>query len=84
MADALTLGADGKLPVREWRDNSGQFRIKAKLVLILDGKVRLLKDTGRTTTVTLDRLSDEDRTYVSEVIGRYGNDLTTLDQLAAR
>jgi hypothetical protein len=83
-ADALTLGSDGRLPVREWRDTSGQFRIKAKLLLILDGKVRLLKDTGRTTTVALERLSEQDRAYINEVVARYGNDLTTLDQLAAR
>lgn len=83
-ADALTLDPEGRLPLRDWSDNTGAFRIKAKLVLILDGKVRLQKETGRTTTVPLDRLSEQDRSYVNEVISRYGKDLTTLDQLAAR
>jgi hypothetical protein len=77
-------GADGRLPVRAWTDASGQFRVKARLSLILDGKVRLLKETGRTTTVAIERLSPADRAYIAEIIARYGNDLTTLDQLAAR
>ena len=84
IAESLVPGADGRLPLRDWTDNSGQFRIKAQLVLILDGKVRLLKETGRTTTVPLERLSAGDQAYVAEVIARYGRDLTTLDQLAVR
>jgi SLA1 homology domain 1, SHD1 len=84
IADSLGPGADGRLPVREWIDNSGQFRVKARLVLILDGKVRLLKETGRTTTVLMERLSAADREYVSDVVARFGIDLTKLDQFAAR
>jgi hypothetical protein len=84
IADALLPAADGRLPVREWVDTSGQFRVKARLILILDGKVRLLKETGRTTTVVTERLSSADRKYVAEVVARYGNDLSALDQLAAR
>ena len=72
------------LPIREWTDNSGQFRVKARLVLILDGKVRLLKESGRTTTVQSERMSAADRQYVAESIARYGSDLSALDQLAAR
>jgi hypothetical protein len=44
----------------------------------------LLKDTGRTTTVELARLSTADREYVASVIARYGKDLNNLDQVAAR
>jgi hypothetical protein len=83
LKDMLLPGPDGRLPVREWTDNSGQFRIKAQLILILDGKVRLLKETGRTTTVPLDRLSTGDRTYIDQIISRYGKDLATL-QLVSR
>lgn len=82
--DLLAPGADGRLPLRTWTDNSGQFNVKAKLVLILDGKVRLLKETGRTTTVAIERLSQADRAYVQEAIERYGDDLAKLHQLAAR
>lgn len=72
------------MPSREWVDDSGTFHVKGRLILILDGKVRLLKETGRTTTVPMERLSAADRQYVDEVISRYGSDLTQLQQLAAR
>ncbi len=84
IAEALVPGPDGRLPVREWRDNSGSFNVKARLILILDGKVRLLKESGRTTTVPVERLSPADQTYLHEIISRYGKDLTGLDKLAAR
>jgi len=84
LADAPPLGSDGRLLVREWTDNSGLFRVQGRLVLILEGKVRLLKETGRTTTVPVERLSEADRSYVAEVVARYGADLEQLDQLAAR
>lgn len=82
--DLLAPGSDGRLPSRQWTDNSGKFNVKAKLVLILDGKVRLLKETGRTTTVAIDRLSKADQAYVAEAIQRYGEDLAKLHQLASR
>jgi len=84
LADSLLPSADGQLPLREWIDDSGHFRVKARLILILDGKVRLLKETGRTTTVPVDRLSTADRQYIAQVTARYGNDLSALDQFAAR
>ena len=59
-------------------------QLEGRLVAILDGQVRLLKETGRTTTVPLDRLSAADREYVEEVVARHGNDLSTLGQVAAR
>jgi hypothetical protein len=83
LVDPLSPGSDGQLPSRQWSDNSGQFRVQARLLLILDGKVRLLKETGRTTTVPTERLSDADRAYVEEVISRYGKDLAKLSELAA-
>ena len=52
--------------MRLWHDDSGEFEVRAKLVLMLDGKVRLLKDTGKYTTVPLDRLSPPDMTYVRQ------------------
>ncbi len=82
--DMLTPGSDGRLPLREWTDNTGKFNVEAKLVLIQGGKVRLLKETGRTTTVAIERLSKADRDYVTEAIGRYGEDLAKLHQLASR
>jgi hypothetical protein len=82
-ADPFQTSADGKLPMRKWVDDSGTFQVNGRLILILDGKVRLLKETGRTTTVPMERLSEADRQYVEEVIGRYGRDLSQ-NKLAAR
>jgi hypothetical protein len=84
IADALVPGPDGRLPNRQWRDDSGKFEVTARLILILDGKVRLLKETGRTTTVPLNRLSTADQAYIAEIVARYGKDLTGLSKLAAR
>jgi hypothetical protein len=58
------------LPVRSWSDNTGTYRIEGRLIAILDGQIRVLKDTGKTTTVPMRRLSDADRKYVEEVIIR--------------
>jgi hypothetical protein len=82
--DPLRIAADGRLPLRQWQDDSGAFQVQARLILILDGKVRLLKETGRTTTVPMERLSGNDRAYVEAVIERYGKDLTKLGKVAAR
>lgn len=61
------------LPLRKWSDDTGAFTIEARLVLILDGKVRLLKTTGRTTTVPVERLSQGDRAYVEQMIALHGH-----------
>jgi hypothetical protein len=84
LAADLRLDAAGRLPLRQWTDNSGQFRVQGRLILIMDGKVRLLKETGRTTTVPLDRLSAADRTYIERVVAEYGSDIAVLALVAAR
>jgi hypothetical protein len=66
-ANPFRTSAAGGFPVREWSDDSGLFQISGRLVAIVDGKVRILKTTGRTTTVPLSRLSVADRQYVAEV-----------------
>lgn len=63
-----------ELPLRKWVDDTGLFAVEARLHLILDGQVRLLKTTGRTTTVPLDRLSQADRQYVEAIIAQRGID----------
>lgn len=50
--------------MREWVDNTGTYTVKARLVQLMDGHVRLLKDNGRTTTVALSRLSENDIRFV--------------------
>jgi hypothetical protein len=51
------------------------------LIAILDGKVRILKATGRTTTVPLTRLSRADRMYVEQMASEQGS---TIAARAAR
>jgi hypothetical protein len=79
----LARDASGRLPLRTWVDDTGQFRVQARLIQVLDGRVRLLKTTGRTTTVPLSRLSTADRAYVAQAVARYGQQLVA-PQLAAR
>ncbi len=52
--------------MRLWTDDTGSFQVRARLVDLLEGKVRLLKDTGRYTTVSLQRLSANDLSYVQQ------------------
>ncbi len=51
---------------RTWTDDTGSFKVNAKLVVVLDGKVRLQKETGKFTTVPFDRLSSGDLKFVRE------------------
>ncbi|MEX2316907.1 MAG: SHD1 domain-containing protein [Pirellulales bacterium] len=50
---------------REWVDNTGRYTTRGRLVTFLDGHVRLLKENGRTTTVPLARLSQNDLEFVN-------------------
>lgn len=79
----LAFGADGRLPLRTWVDDTGQFRVQAQLLQVLDGRVRLLKTTGRTTTVPLARLSPADRAYVAAAVALHGERLQ-MPQVAVR
>lgn len=65
-ADPFKISAHSQQPTREWVDDTGLFRVRGRLLAILDGKVRILKETGRTTTVPLARLSAADREYVGD------------------
>ena len=58
--------------MRQWVDNTGNFRVTARLVAILDGQVRLHKENGKTTTVPMRRLSDTDRQYVEQLAAELG------------
>lgn len=51
---------------RNWRDDTGQYGCRGRLVLVTEGKVRILKDNGRYTTVPFDRLSEADLEYVRQ------------------
>jgi hypothetical protein len=62
---------------RNWKDNTGNFSVKAKLIVIYGDSVRLLKDNGNTTTVPFRRLSENDRQYVAEVLVKLSRDANT-------
>lgn len=57
---------------RFWRDNTGNFSTSGKLILVSEDSVRLMKDTGKTCTVEIDRLSEVDRQYVNAILQRVG------------
>lgn len=50
-----------KLGMRTWKTRDGKHQIEAEFVKILGEKVRLRKKNGKTTTIAIKRLSDEDR-----------------------
>jgi hypothetical protein len=81
-ADPFKISAEGQLPVRKWSDNTGTYEVEGRLIAILDGQVRVLKSTGKTTTVPMRRLSDADQKYVEEIINRHGP--TLIGVVAAR
>jgi hypothetical protein len=57
-------GGLASMELREWVDNTGRFSCTGRLVNILDGQARLMKDNGRTTTVPLYRLSVSDLAFL--------------------
>ena len=52
--------------MRQWSDNTGLFKIEGRIAQITATNVRLIKDTGRYTTVPLRRLSAADYEFVAE------------------
>jgi len=57
------FGAEFKV----WVDNTGTYTVKGRLAFIYSDKIKLLKENGKFTTVSLDRLSDRDFEYVQWV-----------------
>jgi hypothetical protein len=53
--------------MRVWTDVTGKHQIRGRMKLILadQQKVRILKETGKYTTVPFARLSQEDRMFVA-------------------
>jgi hypothetical protein len=88
-----TLSEPGGLAsseLRRWVDNTGNYSCQGRLVRFLDGKVRLVKDNGRTTTVPLHRLSMSDLEFVhrqasaqrAELAGQLAQSLIPMPLLA--
>ncbi len=66
---------------RRWRDNTGSYDVEARLAVVFPDKVRLLKPNGRTTTVSMARLSTYDQDYVRWVAQSLVNEPTHLVEL---
>lgn len=50
---------------REWTDNTGKYRIRARLLEVTADAVRLKKEDGETVEVPLNRLSPADREFAT-------------------
>jgi len=72
-----------QLGMRHWSDNTGLYSVDGRLIEILDGKVRIVKENGRTCTVEMRRLGKIDAEYVQLIAVTYGAGLIG-PQLAAR
>ncbi len=55
-------------PMRTWTDNTGKYHVRARLVIVGERYVRLLKDTGKYTTVRMERLSGSDLAFVQRQV----------------
>ena len=64
--DANVLHTPGQ-PSRSWRDDTGRHGTEGRLVEVRADRVRILKATGRYTTVPMSRLSAADRDHVAGV-----------------
>lgn len=50
--------------LRTWHDSSGSFSSTARLKSVANGKVHLVKEDGSEIIVPMERLSDDDKTYI--------------------
>ncbi len=66
--DSLT-GLDNT-ELRTWVDNTGGFRTEGRLIKIGEDYVKLRKNNGKTCTVPISRLSQEDSEYVQSIVQR--------------
>jgi hypothetical protein len=62
----LVIGVAAAAEVRTWKDSTGQFSIRAKLVSVEQGKARLEKEDGTEIEVEVKKLSAEDQAYLAE------------------
>ena len=59
------LGQPAKQEARTWQSSDGKFKIKAKMLRVEGDKVRLEKANGKTLAVSIDQLSEADRSYIN-------------------
>ena len=64
--DSSALPTPGQ-PSRQWQDDTGRHSTQGRLVEVRTNSVRILKITGRYTTVPMSRLSAADRDHVAAI-----------------
>jgi len=57
-------------PLRTWSDVSGKFKVRASLLEVEEGNVRLRKYDGKTITVPLEKLSEADQQWIARNASR--------------
>jgi hypothetical protein len=62
---------------KTWVDNTRTYTVKGRLAVIYSDKIKLLKENGKFTTVSLDRLSDSDFEYVQWVASNLSQEKST-------
>jgi outer membrane protein assembly factor BamB len=72
--------AAGRAPaqaVRTWTDSTGQYKLRAKLVDVADGNVRLEKADGRVITIALEKFSAADQKWLARFAPAAGEAAST-------
>ena len=68
---AKPAGAESPFKVaggtRTWTDASGRFKIDAEFVKVADGLLTLKRADGKMIQIPLEKLSNEDQTYVKSI-----------------
>jgi len=59
--------ASTEIEARQWKDVSGSFSVEAELVQVSGDHVQLRRPDGRLLTVPIDRLSEDDRRYLTSL-----------------
>jgi hypothetical protein len=54
----------GRSPARTWTDSTGKHKIEGDFVNLAGGKVDIRRDDGKLVRIPLDKLSEDDQTFV--------------------
>jgi len=63
-------GSAGKRPLRTWTDRTGKFKTKARYIDLDGDTLTLETDKGKTLTLSLDKLADEDQAIARKIAAK--------------
>ncbi|WP_286766341.1 MULTISPECIES: SHD1 domain-containing protein [Rhodopirellula] len=78
----LAVTALSTLQAREWTDATGKYRIEAKLVVVHGDKVVLERPDGKIISIPVAKLSDEDQTFLKELVAKKAGPSSESDRPA--